>query len=158
MAKKEMIDTPVFGLAFRAWGAFPVRRFEADLGALRRAVDVVRSGEALMMFPEGTRSRTGKLTKGHPGTALVAYRSGAPVLPVAITGTEGIRWPWFVLKLRGVARIRVVIGEPFVLPPVARIDAAAAQQGTDEIMRHIAALLPPEYRGVYAETPARGMP
>jgi len=87
MAKDEMFHWPVFGLYVRLIGAFPVRRFEADLKALRRAVQLVRRGEALVMFPEGTRSKTGSMTPGHPGTAMVALRTGAPILPVAITGT-----------------------------------------------------------------------
>lgn len=151
MAKKEMIDLPVVGPLFRAWGAFPVRRHEADLHALRAASEVVRSGGALMMFPEGTRSRTGTLGRGHPGTAMIALRTDARILPVAVTGTEHIRWPRFFLKPRSVPLVRVVIGEAFTLPPVARVNNDSAQQATDETMRHIAALLPPEYRGVYAD-------
>ncbi len=151
MAKKQMLEMPIFGLAFRAWGAFPVRRGEADLSALRKARELLQSGEMLLMFPEGTRSRTAKLTKGHPGTALVALRTGAPVLPVAVTGTEGIRWPWFFMKPQSVREIKVVIGEPFRLEPPAKIDGAAAKVATETIMRNIAALLPPEYRGVYGD-------
>lgn len=151
MAKKQMLDIPIIGLAFRAWGAFPVRRGEADLSALRNAIALVERGEMLLMFPEGTRSRTAKLTKGHPGTALIALRTGALVLPVAIIGTEGINWPSFFLKPRSVREIRVVIGEPFRLDKPAKIDSAAAKDATETIMRHIAALLPLEYRGVYGD-------
>jgi len=162
MAKKEMFGWPVLGLAFRAFGAFPVRRTEADLGALRAATEVVQRGEMLVMFPEGTRSRTGGLGKGHPGTGLIALRTGAPILPVAVTGTEGVRWPWIFLKPYSIKHVRVIIGEPFRVPPVERINNESAAEATDLIMRHIAALLPPEYRGVYAnidlasklETPA----
>jgi 1-acyl-sn-glycerol-3-phosphate acyltransferase len=154
MAKKEMLDVPVAGRFFRWWGTFPVRRGEADLGALRTATEVVRAGNMLMMFPEGTRSRTGGLGRGHPGTAMIALRTGAPVLPVAVTGTETIVWPRFFLRPRSVRQVRVVIGEPFTLERPARINAEAAQQATDEIMRRIAALLPAEYRGVYADAPA----
>lgn len=151
MAKREMIGWPILGLAFKWFGAFPVRRGEADLSALRAATEVVNQGRMLVMFPEGTRSRTGGLTKGHPGTGLIALRTGAPVLPVAVTGSEVITWPWIFLKPLSVPGIRVVIGEPFHLPPVDRINAESAREATDYIMRRIAALLPPEYRGVYAD-------
>lgn len=153
MAKQEMINWPVLGPAFRIFGAFPVRRGEADLSALRAATELVKGGAMLVMFPEGTRSRTGGMTRGHPGTALVALRTGAPVLPVAITGSETITWPWLFLKPQSVKRIRVVIGEPFHLPPVERITSEAVAEATAHIMRRIAALLPEQYRGVYAEAP-----
>lgn len=157
MAKKEMVEKPVVGPLFRAWGAFPVRRGEADLGALRAATELVRSGEMLLMFPEGTRSRAGTLQRGHPGTAMIAMRTGVPVLPVAVYGTEHIKWPAFFLRPRSVRRIRVAIGEPFTLSGYARINGETAQAATEEIMRRIAALLPPQYRGAYADV-ADGAP
>lgn len=151
MAKREMISWPILGPAFRAFGAFPVRRGEADLSALRAATEVVKGSAMLIMFPEGTRSRTGGLGRGHPGTAIIALRTGAPVLPVAVTGTEGVRWPWIFLKPLSIRHVRVTIGEPFRLPPVERINSEAIAQATDIIMRRIAALLPPQYRGIYAD-------
>ncbi len=151
MAKPENLSWPMIGPGLRIFGAFPVRRGGADLAALRVASEVVQGGRMLAMFPEGTRSRTGGLNKGHPGTALIALRTDAPILPVAITGTEGITWPWIFLKPLGVGRVTVTIGEPFHLPKVERIDRETAAEGTEIIMRRIAALLPREYRGVYAE-------
>ena len=152
MAKQEMIKWPIVGPAFRMFGAFPVRRGEADLSALRAATEIVNSGAMLVMFPEGTRSRTGGLTKGHAGTALIALRTGAPVLPVAITGSEGLTWPWIFLRPLSVKHIKVTIGETFRLPPVERVNSEAAGEATGVIMRHIAALLPEQYRGVYADS------
>jgi 1-acyl-sn-glycerol-3-phosphate acyltransferase len=151
MAKREMTTWPILGPAFRAFGAFPVRRGEADLGALRAASEVVNSGAMLVMFPEGTRSRTGGLGKGHPGTGLVALRTGAMVLPVSVTGTEGVKWPWIFIQPKSIRHVTVTIGEPFRLPPVQRINSEAASEATTTIMRRIAALLPPQYRGVYAD-------
>jgi 1-acyl-sn-glycerol-3-phosphate acyltransferase len=155
MAKREMTTWPILGPAFRAFGAFPVRRGEADLSALRAASEVVQSGAMLVMFPEGTRSRTGGLSRGHPGTGLIALRTGAPVLPVAVTGTEHVRWPWIFLKPLSMRHVKVTIGEPFRLPPVERINSEAATEATTTIMRRIAALLPPQYRGVYADAEER---
>ncbi len=151
MAKREMITWPILGPAFRIFGAFPVRRGAADLSAIRAASEVVNDGKMLVMFPEGTRSRTGGLTKGHPGTALIALRTGAPILPVAVTGTDTIVWPWLFIKPLSVKHVKVTIGEPFHLPPVERIDGDAAAEATGVIMRRIAALLPPQHRGVYAD-------
>ena len=156
MAKQEMIKWPIVGPAFRMFGAFPVRRGEADLSALRAATEIVNSGAMLVMFPEGTRSRTGGLTKGHAGTALIALRTGAPVLPVAITGSEGLTWPWIFLRPLSVKHIKVTIGETFRLPPVERVNSEAAGEATGVIMRHIAALLPEQYRGVYSGEPQTG--
>jgi 1-acyl-sn-glycerol-3-phosphate acyltransferase len=148
MAKQELFDARPGGFFIRWFGAFPVRRFEGDLQALRTAQQMLRDGGVIGMFPEGHRSRGRGLQEPFPGTALIALRTGATVLPVAITGTEAITSPLVLLKN---PRLRVVIGEPFTLPPLRRINSEAARAGTEEIMRRIAALLPPKYRGVYAE-------
>ena len=151
MAKKEMLELPIAGPLFRAWGTFPVRRGEADLGAIREATSVVDRGELLLMFPEGTRSRDARLAKGHPGTGLIALRTGAPVLPVAISGSEVAKWPAIFVKPRSVPQIKVVIGRPFTLERPQRVNGPAAKEATETIMQHIADLLPESYRGAYSE-------
>ena len=78
---------------FKAGGMIPVRREAADLHALREAQEALKQGRALGMFPEGHRSRTGGLQTGEPGSALIALRSGAPILPIAIWGTENVKLP-----------------------------------------------------------------
>lgn len=152
MAKQELFDARPFGIAIKLFGAFPVRRFEGDLKALRTAEQLLRDGEAIGMFPEGHRSRGKGLLEPFPGTALIALRTGATILPVAITGTEGIRTPMVLLRN---PHLKVVIGEPFTLATPTRVNSAAVREGTDEIMRHVAALLPPRYRGVYADPGAK---
>jgi 1-acyl-sn-glycerol-3-phosphate acyltransferase len=147
MAKQELFETKA-GVFYRWFGAFPVRRFEADLAALRQAQAILKEGGVIGMFPEGHRSRGGGMGPPHPGTALIALRSGVPLLPVGITGTEAIRSPAVLLKN---PRIRVVIGEPFQLPAARRITSTLVEEGTEEIMHRIAALLPPAYRGLYAD-------
>jgi 1-acyl-sn-glycerol-3-phosphate acyltransferase len=147
MAKVELFRIAPAGFMLGLFGAFPVRRFEADLGALRTAARVLASGHVLGMFPEGHRTRTGGLQPAHPGTAMIALRSAAPLIPVAITGTEGVRGIRYILRHR--PRIIITIGKPFFLPPCERVTAEAAAEATDLIMSEIAALLPPSYRGAY---------
>jgi 1-acyl-sn-glycerol-3-phosphate acyltransferase len=149
MAKKELFDIPVFGLLYHSAGCISVRRAKADLRALRQSLQALQGGSLLGMFPEGTRGTELGLQAGEPGTALLALRSGAPVLPVAIWGTEVIRLPASFSKR---TRVHIVFGEPFYLTRSERLSREQVQEGTDEIMRRIAALLPTEYRGVYGET------
>lgn len=154
MAKKEMFKWPVVSLLFRFIGAFPVDRTGGDLAALREAQSVVHDGILLLMFPEGTRSRDYGLQRGFPGTALVAYRTGAPLIPIAITGTEKIPWPWvFVRPFMG-PKVTVRIGKPFYPPKAERITSQAAKDATDYIMTRVAELLPEAYRGEYADAVA----
>ena len=149
MAKIELFQVPVLGLIIRSLGAFPVRRGEGDREALRNAEQLLAHGDVLVIFPEGHRSG-GKLIPGHPGTAYIALRTGVPVVPVAISGTEwtlkGLRYGLFA------PRVRIVFGKPFVLAPApGRHGRESLAPAADRIMRSIAALLPPEYRGAYAD-------
>ena len=149
MAKIELFQKRGAGYLFALSGAFPVRRFDADLGALREAERLLRKGEVLGMFPEGHRSETGALIEAHPGTALIALRSKAPVVPVAITGSENLRKGWRVFFQR--PRVRVVFGRPFRLDHEGPVDREAVEAAHLRIMREIAARLPARYRGVYRE-------
>jgi 1-acyl-sn-glycerol-3-phosphate acyltransferase len=154
MAKKEMFKWPVISLLFRFIGAFPVDRSGADIAALREAQHVVDDGLLLLMFPEGTRSRDRQLHKGFAGTALVAYRTGAPMIPIAITGTEHVPWPWVFFRPFIGPRVTITFGKPFYPPHAERINSQAARAATDEIMLHIAELLPESYQGEYREAVA----
>jgi 1-acyl-sn-glycerol-3-phosphate acyltransferase len=100
------------------------------------------------MFPEGTRSAGKGLSEGEPGTAFIALRTGAPIIPVAIWGTEGIKLPRDAFRFRG-SRISVRFGQPFGLPETKRATKEQIAAGTREIMEKIAELLPAKYRGVY---------
>jgi 1-acyl-sn-glycerol-3-phosphate acyltransferase len=149
LTKAEWFSTPGIGWMFKAGGMIPVRREAADLHALREAQEALKQGRALGMFPEGHRSRTGSLQKGEPGSALIALRSGAPILPVAIWGTENVKLPrdMFLRKTHA----HVTFGKPYELPRVKRIGREEVAQGTEAIMKAIAALLPEKYWGVYSE-------
>ncbi|GBD13760.1 1-acyl-sn-glycerol-3-phosphate acyltransferase [bacterium HR24] len=159
MAKKELFDIPGLGLAFHLFGCLPVRRFEADLGALREARRVLERGLALGMFPEGTRSGRPGMNRAWPGTALLALQTGAPVLPVGIMGSEHIRLPGDIVAFLRLRRypVRVVIGRPFTLPRPERLRTAQVERATEAIMARIAGLLDPPYRGVYARVVAEAM-
>lgn len=99
VAKKELFAIPVLGWFFRRSGYIPVDRARTigDFGALKEVVHSLEKGESVVMFPEGTRSKTGKPQKPKSGIGFLVYKTGAPVLPVKIEGTFG--WPW-VRKIR----------------------------------------------------------
>jgi 1-acyl-sn-glycerol-3-phosphate acyltransferase len=145
MAKVELFKNP-FGLIIRAWGAFPVRRFDADLAAMLNAERILKRGGVIGMFPEGTRSRTGYMGPPHPGTAVIALRTGATLLPCAITGTERLRKPLVVLRR---PRFTFTIGEPIHVDAVRRPTEAQVSELTDRIYEAIKALLPESYRPPY---------
>ena len=148
MAKRSLFWGPMVSYLLRAVHVYPVDRDGRDMDALRWAQRTLESGRALLIFPEGTRS-PGALRKATDGLAYLALSSGAPVLPVGITGTERIRG-MFCIAFH-FQRLRVTIGEPFTLPRgEGRLDRAQLQAATGEVMDRIAAVLPPEYRGVYA--------
>jgi 1-acyl-sn-glycerol-3-phosphate acyltransferase len=131
-----------------------VDRYNADIHAIRETLRRLQQGQVFTITPEGTRSKSGNLIEAKPGGIYLAWKAGVPVLPVALTGTEDAL---VVERLKHFKRldIKVVAGPAFSLPrEVKGKDRdAAMQQYTDEVMCRIAALLPPERRGVYAEHP-----
>jgi 1-acyl-sn-glycerol-3-phosphate acyltransferase len=151
LTKQEWFKTPVVGTMFKMARMIPVRRFAADLHALRAAQAVLDDGGCLGMFAEGTRSKDGVLHEAEPGTALIALRTGAPVLPVAIWGTESVKLPKDMLLSR--TKVHVRYGKPFTLPRPQRITREDVERGTETIMKAVAALLPEKYRGHYADKP-----
>ena len=149
MGKLELFRKGFIGYLFAMCGTFPVRRFEADLGALREAERLLAQGEIVAILPEGHRSDTAAMNEAYPGAALIALRSGAPVAPAAITGSQALRRGWRVFFQR--PRVRVVIGEPFVLDHGGAAKREAVEAAHLRIMREIAGRLPAAYRGVYRE-------
>ena len=130
-----------------------VDRYNPDLKALRKMIALMEEGKCLVIAPESTRSRVGSLIKGKPGVAYLAARSGFPVIPVAITGTEDEVIFANVKRFRR-SQVTLTGGKQFNIPPLPRTDRdMALQRSTDEIMCQIAVLLPEKYRGVYAEHP-----
>lgn len=152
MAKVELFKMP-FGAIIKLWDAFPVRRFDADLGAMLNAERILKHGGVLGMFPEGHRSRTGYMGPVHPGTAMIALRSGATVLPCAMTGTEKLRNPLALLRR---PRFTVSIGEPIALEPVRRPSEEQVSDLTRRIVEAIHAQLPPQYVAPYTGIEGEG--
>jgi 1-acyl-sn-glycerol-3-phosphate acyltransferase len=158
LGKKEMFDWPIVGWVFRNGGVHPVDRGAADVDAFRLAERVLDEGHVLMIFPEGTRSPTGVLQKPKDGLAMLALRTGAPIIPIGIADTDRV-WPRGRLLPRPGGHATMRVGRPFrpadELPE--GLDRKAAKAAaTDLIMRRIAAELPPRQRGIYGEARSPG--
>ncbi len=130
-----------------------VDRYNADFGAVRETLNRLKKGGVLVLAPEGTRSPTGKLQKARAGASYLAAKAEVPIVPVALVGSEDAN---VMAHLRWLKRteISIRVGKPFRLPPLPKKDRdAVLETYTDEIMCQIAALLPPEKRGAYADHP-----
>lgn len=103
MAKEELFENKFFGGLIRRLGAFPVSRGKGDTGVIDKSVDALNQGRSLFIFPEGTRSKDGKIHKGHSGAGLISARSGKPIIPVGIVFDE---------KLRFRTKVTVIYGKP----------------------------------------------
>ncbi len=141
---------PLFGAMGRAVDAVWLNRFEADFSALREILARMKKGGLMVIAPEGTRSKTEALQPGKMGVAFLASKSGYPILPVALTGTED-RAVVENLKKFCRSKIRAVAGDLFTIEiPKGNGREQAMRDATDEIMCRLAAELPEKYRGVYA--------
>ena len=142
MAKEEMRHWPVIGWLADRSGVFFVRRGEGDRAAQRLALELLAAGKPVGVFPEGTRSRDGRMREGKAGVTLLAMRAGVPILPVGIGGTHRLFAGHGWVPHRSKVTFR--IGEPFLLvhQPTGRLDREAPAAGTERIMAEIAALVP----------------
>ena len=130
-----------------------IDRFNPDIKTLRRVISLMQENNILVIAPEGTRSQTGSLIEAKPGASYLATKLNRPIVPVGITGTEDQALLSNLKKLRR-SHIIVTAGPVFTLPALPRKNRdEALKQYTDDIMCHIAALLPEKYRGVYANHP-----
>lgn len=147
--KAEAFDNLFLRWVFGAWDIIPVRRGEADMKALKDALRALENGYIFGIAPEGTRNKTGRLLRAHPGAVILALRSGAPILPVAHWGGEV-----FLKNLKRFKRtdFHVRVGEPFRLKVEGlKVTAEMRQEIVDEMMVRIASMLPEEYRGEYSD-------
>lgn len=153
MAKEELFSVPLFGRLLRALEVVPVARGKiAARRALARAEELLRRGWLFCIYPEGTRSHQPGMGPAHNGAALLALRTGVPVFPCAITGTHMVMQEGKLFPRRGPVSLH--IGSPLSVERTSgKIGREMLDGLTDRIMRHIAALLPPEYRGHYGMEP-----
>jgi 1-acyl-sn-glycerol-3-phosphate acyltransferase len=148
-AKAETWENPALRHLANLWGGIPLHRGEADTSAMRQGLEALAAGYILAVTPEGTRSGHGCLLRGHPGIVMLALRSGAPLLPLVFWGAE-LFWD-------NLARLRrtdfdTAVGQSFTLDSGGiKVTSQVRQAMTDEIMYQMAALLPPAYRGAYAD-------
>jgi 1-acyl-sn-glycerol-3-phosphate acyltransferase len=148
-AKAETWNNPAIGMLFSLGGAIPIRRGLIDREAIDRALAELRAGRILAIAPEGTRSGDGRLQRARSGVAMLALASGAPVMPLVYHGGEQFRRNFFRLRRTD---FHIAVGEPFCVKPAdGKPTRGDREQIADEIMYRLAALLPPEYRGYYAD-------
>lgn len=150
LAKAGIFKGPIIRWFLTSWGAFPLKRGEGDVRALRWILRKLESGEAVVLFPEGTRN-PGAMRRARPGVVQVALRTRAPLVPVGITGTEHLNNVGRVFN--PAVKLRVRIGEPFTLPALeGKPKDEELDSLTEMVMGRIAELLPESHRGVYART------
>ncbi len=155
-SKEENWKNLGYRILFNTWNVIPINRDEVDLTAMRRGLEALAAGYILFVTPEGTRSHHGRLQQGRPGVVMLAQRSGAPVLPIACYGGEKYRD-----NLRRLRRTdyHIAVGKPFRLNlDGEKVTRQVRQQIVDEMMYQLAALMPPEYHGIYANPETAGAP
>jgi 1-acyl-sn-glycerol-3-phosphate acyltransferase len=157
MGKDELFRLGPLSSAFRALGGFPVRRGRPDRRALEMATGLLLQGELLAVYPEGTRTPGARFQAMEDGLAYLALRTGAPVIPVAISGTEAVFPPG--KRLPRLVRIRALVGEPVWLDgplegviPRSRIKAGTAV--LQQRLRDVAYALEPGFRELEGGTAA----
>jgi 1-acyl-sn-glycerol-3-phosphate acyltransferase len=154
LGASDVWERPGQNILARMWGGIPVHRGDYDRAAVEGVVAALRSGSPLLMAPEGERSHKPGMQPAKPGIAFIAEQTGLPVVPVAITGTTD---DFFQKASKGKRpQLEMHIGKPFSLPPVEGKGAErreSRQRNADLVMRHIAGLLPENYRGFYAQNP-----
>ncbi len=150
--KVETWNNPLMAFLAGVWNAIPLNRQTTDLTAMRLCLEALAAGRILILAPEGTRSRTGSLQRGHAGIVQIALRSNATIIPVAHFGGERF-WP----NVKSLRRTRFTfrVGQSFRLNAQELISRQTRTEMADEIMNRISLLLPPSYRGEYPEPEAQ---
>ncbi len=150
VGKQELFDIPVLGKIPPWLGGIPVRRGAVERETINQCRDVLKSGQPVLMLPEGTRSRTGGLIEGKPGLIFVAQLARVPIVPIAVWGTERMGWPWRR------ATVHVRFGPPMHIERGR--GAPTREQLVERLMVRIAHMLPSKYHGIYAAAAAEAAP
>ena len=150
LGKIELYDLPILGKLMDWYGIIWLHRGRADTRALRAALDGFAEGRIIIIAPEGRYSVTGALEKGSDGAAFLAYKSGAEILPIAITGTENENVYGHMKRFRRAA-VHVKVGKIFKLAGQAKDKHEAMELGTHQIMQALSNMLPEKYRGAYSQ-------
>jgi 1-acyl-sn-glycerol-3-phosphate acyltransferase len=147
IGKIELYDHWFVGPVFRAYGMIWVHRGQPDRRAMRAALDALAEGRMVTLAPEGRQSVIGGLEEGNPGAAFLARKSGAPLVPIGLTGTENSNVFSHLKRMRR-APVTISVGKPFFLQEHTDRQTTL-QEGTRQIMESLASLLPESYRGQY---------
>jgi 1-acyl-sn-glycerol-3-phosphate acyltransferase len=154
LGASDVWDRPGQNILARMWGGVPVHRGDYDRAAMDSVVSILQSGYPLLMAPEGGRSHKPGMNVAKAGVAFIAEQTNIPIVPVAIVGTTD---DFFQKASKGKRPpLEMHIGKPILLPPVEGKGIErreSRQRNADLVMRHIAGMLPEDYRGVYAENP-----
>lgn len=147
MAKVEWFKNPLLGFLGRSLLCFPVVRHTADRSALRFTLSLLQAGEAVCLYPEGTRSRDLKLQAPEAGAGFLARRAGVPILPVATWGGEDVLPTGARFPRRTGTEVHLVFGKPFNLPDPGMDN----QEAAEFMMSRVAEMLPEQYRGYFTD-------
>jgi 1-acyl-sn-glycerol-3-phosphate acyltransferase len=147
MGKIELSEHWLVGPVFRAYGVIYVHRGRPDRKAIRAALEGLAEGRMVVLAPEGRESLDRRLEDGTDGAAFLAMKSGAPIVPVAMTGTENEKIYTNLRKWRR-SRVTLTVGKPFKLAEQADRQKML-REGTRQIMEALANLLPESYQGKY---------
>jgi len=149
LAKIELYDLPLLGRLMDWYGLIWLHRGRPDKRALRAALDGLAEGRVIAIAPEGRYSVTGALEEGSGGAAFLAYKSGAPIVPISLAGTENERVYGHIKRFRR-APVQIKVGNMFRLEEQADGRREAMNEGTRRIMQALADLLPEKYHGAYS--------
>jgi 1-acyl-sn-glycerol-3-phosphate acyltransferase len=153
MVAEKWNEMAVFRWLGKYFNFIFIDRFNPDIKALRKVIDLMKEDHILVIAPEGTRSRVGSMIEAKPGVSYLATKLNRPIVPVALTGTEDSNLIGSLKRFKR-TRMTVTAGPAFTLPPLPKENRDETLKNyTDEIMCRIAVLLPEKYRGVYTAHP-----